>query len=152
MSYLPPKSLLHGVPYPVAECYGKPHILCGYVGKGVNNTELADGATCACCGRPASNAHHWPPKRTSPVFHLHGIALRPALIAVCGTGTTGCHNGWHGGNRFKALWRWDCDELAEEWWEGPMICGLEPHDPMLYRFGCWEVYDMEMGRIWEVRL
>ena len=151
MSYTPPAALLHGVPRNVAECYGKPHFLCSYYGNGVNDTRLFDGATCMCCGRPATNAHHWPPKGRCATFTLDGVKLRPALLAVCGSGTTGCHDGWHGGARFKALWKWDCDDAARSWWEEG-FCGLAPHDPMLYRFGRWEVYDMKLGRIWEVRL
>ena len=150
MAYTPSASLLHGVPLHVAECYGKPHISCSYIGESVNKTKVDDGALCVCCGALATNAHHYPPKRTSPTFKLRTLKLKPALFAVCGSGTTGCHDEWHGGARYKALWRWDCDDAAREWWEGG-FCGLAPHDPMLYVFGCWELYDMKSGRIWQVR-
>lgn len=150
MSYVPTARKLHGFPYQVAECYGKPHFLCSYTGKGVNSHRLFEGATCMCCGRMATNAHHWPPKK-NPTFTLDGLALKPALFALCGSGTTGCHDGWHGGARYKALWRWDCDGYAYEWWEGDMF-DLPPHDQGLYNYGCWEVYDLSDGRIWEVRL
>lgn len=151
MSYVPESRLLRGVPYHVAECYGKPHFLASYTGPTVNGTKLAEGAVCMCCGKPATNAHHWPPKGSCPTFTLRGRKLRPALLAVCGSGTTGCHDGWHGGARFRALWKWDSDDSAREWWEGD-FCGLGPHDPMLYRFGCWELYDMLWGTIRQVRL
>ena len=151
MSYVPPSKLLHGVPLAVAECYGKPHFLCDYAGPGVNQTRLFDGARCMCCGRPATNAHHWPPKRTAPTFLFRGLKLRPALFAVCGTGTTGCHDGWHGSARFRALWAWDDDECAREWWEGALLEALGEHSNALYDLGCWEVYDMQEGRVWRVR-
>lgn len=151
MTYLPSKQILHGFAYPAAECYGKPHYLCGYQSNDVHDTRLFENATCMCCGRPATNVHHWPPKR-HPVFTLHEHKLRPALFALCGSGTLGCHDGWHGGARYKALWSWDTDEYAQEWWEGQMLNEIEPHSLQLYNFGCWEVYDMRDSRIWQVRL
>ena len=150
MTYIPDTSKLRGLQSFKAECYGKPHISCYYKSDGVNTHRIEQGAECAICGRPATNAHHWPPKGTAPLFTLNDVKLKPALIALCGDGTTGCHGAWHAG-RFDALWKWDCDELAEEWWESG-FCGLAPHDPMLYKFGCWELYDMQEGRIWQVRL
>jgi len=152
MSYQPSASLLHGFAYQAAECYGKPHFLCRYAGKAVNSHELFEDATCMCCGRRATNAHHWPPRGKSPLFTLHGKTLKPALFAVCGSGTTGCHDGWHGGARFKALWKWDSERFAREWWEGSMMEELGPHSQALYGFGCWEAYDLRDGRIWQVRL
>ena len=150
MAYLPSMKALHGTPLQVAECYGKPHIGCGYKSKNVNSHFIEKGAVCAVCGRSATNAHHWPPKGRCSTFTLNGMKMNPALIALCGSGTTGCHGAWHDG-RFKALWRWDCEDAAMEWWEDG-FCGLAPHDPMLYRFGCWELYDLQEGRIWQVRL
>ena len=152
--YRPTRAMTHGVPYPVAEAYGKPHFLCTYTGKSVNATKMFDGATCMCCGKLATNAHHWPPKGTAPTFtwHQDGRKLRPALFAVCGTGTMGCHDGWHGGARFRALWRWDSDEYARDWWEGDMLEKLGEHSNALYRYGCWELYDFRDGTIREVRL
>lgn len=163
MSYTPSPRLLHGTPYPVAECYGKPHLGCFYrVGefaperkaalKAAHSHAIAEGARCICCGRPATNAHHYPPLGTASTFRLRYELLRPALFAVCGSGTTGCHDGWHGGARFKALWRWDSDEYARDWWEGTMLADEGAHSPTLFLYGCWEVYDMEYGRIWQVRL
>ena len=147
--YTPPARLLRGTPYQVAECYGKPHIRCHYTGNGVNSHKLDEGALCAICGTKATNAHHWPPKGRCQTFTLNGVTMKPALIALCGSGTVGCHGEWHAG-RFRALWKWDCDDAAREWWEGG-FCGLAPHDPHIYRFGCWELYDLKEGRIWQVR-
>ena len=152
MSYVPPSFLLHGVPYPVAECYGKPHFLCDYRSENVRDTRLSEDARCMCCGKPATNAHHWPPRRTAPTFGIYGHKLKPALFAVCGTGTTGCHDGWHGGARYRALWRWDSEDMAREWWEGELIATIGPHSMALYGLGYWEIYDMVDGKIRKVRL
>jgi len=152
MTYVPDSWMLRGTPLAVAECYGKPHFLCDYTANGVNNTRIFQDAPCICCGRQATNAHHWPPKRTCPTFGFHGEKLRPALFAVCGSGTTGCHDGWHGGARFRALWKWDYDEFAMQWWEGSMLEEHGAHSNALYQFGCWELYDFVNGKIWEVRL
>ena len=152
MTWTPYTSQLHGFAYPAAECYGKPHFLCRYEGESVNSHKLFDGATCMCCGRPATNAHHWPIRSSVSTFTLNDKVLKPALFAVCGHGTTGCHNGWHGGSRFKALWKWDHDDYAVAWWDGEMLDNFEPHDQALYNYGCWEVYDLKAGKIWQVRL
>lgn len=150
MSYVPPRELLHGVPFSVADCYGKPHIGCGYRNASVNSHFIADGERCAICGRPATNAHHWPPKGTASTFSLHGEDLKPSLIALCGSGTTGCHGDWHA-RHFSALWKWDSDDYAEAWWEGTLLSELGPHAMGLYLFGCWELYDFRDSRIWQVR-
>ena len=163
MSYIPDSKLLHGLPLSVAECYGKPNFGAFYrvsefaderkaALRAAHSHQLTDGAACICCGRPATNAHHYPPLGTCATFRRDdGVRLRPALFAVCGSGTTGCHNGWHGGARFKALWRWDSDEYARDWWERTLLQDEGAHSPSLYLFGCWELYDMEQGRIWQVR-
>lgn len=131
--------------------YGLPHIDCHYRGKSVNSHELDDGAMCVCCGLPATNAHHFPPKGTAPVRHRNGYLLKPALFAVCGTGTTGCHDGWHGGARYTARWLWDSAAYEEAWESGRLLRGLGPHSPELYNFGCWEIQDKKLGLSWEVR-
>ena len=69
--------------------YGLPHIDCRYRNSSVNSNELIEDATCICCGRMATNANHYPPKGTAPVRHRNGYELKPALFAVCGSGTTG---------------------------------------------------------------
>ena len=163
MSYVPNSRILHGVPRAVAECYGKPHLGCRYrvsefayerkaVLRAAHTHERLEDARCICCGKMATNAHHYPPLGTACTFNHRGTLLRPALFAVCGSGTTGCHDGWHGGARFKALWKWDSEQFAQDWWEGDMLADLGAHSPELFLFGCWELYDMEQGRIWEVRL
>ena len=133
--------------------YGLPHIGCHYQNSSVNSNRLDDDAVCVCCGRLATNAHHYPPKGTAPVRHRNGLSLilRPALFAVCGSGTTGCHNGWHGGARFEAWWTWD-NPFAEKFWEdGTLLKLYQPHDARLYELGCWTIRDKKLGYTWEVR-
>lgn len=144
-----PDPRLHNRPRAVFECYGKPHIGAFYANGRMDSHKLEEGARCACCGKPATNAHHWPP-RSKGLFEHHGHILRPSLIALCGSGTTGCHGAWHGA-RFKALWMWDTPKYAQEWLDGYMLDEIEPHSPELYRYGCWEVYDASQSRIWQVR-
>ena len=132
--------------------YGLPHIHCHYEGKGVNTHKLDEDAACICCGRIATNAHHYPPKGTAPVRHRHGYELRPALFAVCGSGTTGCHNGWHGGAQYTAEWIWDSPEDALRWEDGTYLEQCGPHNPQLYLHGYWVITDKKQGFSWEVRL
>ena len=152
MSYRPSRKATGGLPYTVAEMYGKPHIGCEYFGSSVNSHHLLEDAMCVCCGKLATNAHHFPPKGTCPTFTFRGRKLKPALFALCGSGTTGCHGQWHSPRRYTALWKWDSEKYAKAWWEGDLLGEYEPHAPQLYLFGCWEVYDLLDGRIWEVRL
>ena len=144
-----------GVSYEVAECYGKPHIGAFYSGSGVKSHKREEGAICAVCGRPATNAHHNPQLSKGDIFLLitkwGRFALKPALIAVCGSGTTGCHNGFHGGARFKARWVWDSDEYAEMWWEGEFLKRMRPHSKELYLYGKWVIEDRVTGAVIEHR-
>lgn len=150
MSFNPDPRLCN-LPREVFERYGKPHVMCHYEGRSIKSHRLDDGALCSCCGKLATNAHHWPPVRNGTV-NVSGKVLRPSLIAVCGSGTTGCHDGWHGGARYTASWRWDDESCFEQWLGGWFWDeGFEPHDPRLYLFGYWEFTDKRKGRIWNVR-
>ena len=150
MSYVPPRELLKGRPAAVAECYGKPNVGAYYRGLSMQATRIEEQAACCVCGKPATNAHHWP-YRSGGGFTFHGKMLRPSLFALCGNGNLyGCHGKWHG-NGVKALWMWDMEEYAREWWEGSMFEELGAHSPKLYQFGRWEMYDIGNGRVWEVR-
>ena len=150
MTYIPDSSLLCGLSVDAAECYGKPHIRAHYKNRSVKSHEQDQNARCAACGRPATNVHHNPPLSKGHVFNLYtpmGVfVLKPSLIALCGSGTTGCHDGFHGGARFKAEWSWDEDEYAERWWNGWFLShGYEPHDKRLYRYGEWKIIDRMTG-------
>ena len=143
-------SAFHNRSRQVFERYGKPHVMCHYEGKSIRSHRLDDDAVCACCGMMAANAHHHPPVGMKTVT-LSGKVLRPSLIAVCGSGTTGCHDGFHGGARYTADWTWDLPEYGEAWLSGEMLDEYEPHDPRLYLFGCWEFEDRKTGRTWRYR-
>ena len=148
MTYSPPAELLDGLTYDKASRFGMPHINAWYATKSVNSHKFDRDAYCLKCGRPVTNAHHEPFRGMgggTSTFTLHGVEMRPALIALCGSGATGCH-----GDRHKGLWVpewvWDSDENAEMWWTGQLFkMGLKPHDPILYAFGCWKITNKQTG-------
>ena len=130
---------LHGLSIDRAECYGKPHINAFYTGNGLRAYKRDDVALCPLCGRPATNTHHQPDRFFFRFMLKDGgyIALRPALMAVCGSGTTGCHGDIEA-FRTNVRWRWDSDEYESAWWDGTMLSsGLGAHDERLYHYGCW---------------
>ena len=146
----PDAATLHGLSYAKAVCMGMPHVGCRYIGEGARSTVVLKGAPCACCGRPATNAHHEPPigqggaMRGWTLRTPRGLfVLRPALIALCGTGAKGCHGRRHAG-LVRCRWVWT-DEAAEAaWWSGELLShGFAPHDARLLEFGRWEVEDVD---------
>lgn len=145
MSYTPPMRILNGLPLQRAEMYGKPHIGAEYTGK-TSYERLID--FCPICGLFATNTHHLSPKSTSKVFTLQGkkaaYPLRTALIALCGSGTMGCHSKFHK-HHFEAYWHWYGTEYAKSWWNGEMLESIEPHSPDLYEFGYWQITDVLHG-------
>lgn len=153
MSFIPTAEQLHGYSLERAECYGKPHVMSRYVGSGVNNYKLDDNANCCICGKPATNSHHLPPKGYGIAFVLPTkmgqFVLRPALLSVCGSGTTGCHGLIHN-KVITVKWVWDEDEYAEAWWDGTFLShGIKPHSEQLYEYGHWEV--RKPGQIMQIR-
>ena len=153
MAFVPAREQLSGLSYQVASLYGMPHLGCRYEGGGVDATALEDGARCAVCGKAGRpmNCHHEPPRGRGGTFLLctpmGRFVLRPALIALCGSGTTGCHGDRH--NRlFSVRWEWDSDEWAGRWWGGWFLShGYRPHDPRLFGYGryVFEGGGMEWG-------
>lgn len=150
---------LRGLPYEEAQKFGMPHVGCFYAGESVKSHRRVDEAACCVCGAPASNAHHDPPlgmggKNRSflLVTKMGKFVLKPALFAVCGSGTTGCHDGFHGGSRYRARWVWGSPEYGELWWSGYWLShGIDPHSPVLYELGHWEIADKRDGSKTEVR-
>lgn len=130
----PEMSRLRGLPVDRAELYGKPHA-------GIDD----ETPLCAVCGRLATNRHHAAHRKWGRTFELateRGMwRLESALIALCGTGTTGCHGAMHGGARLSVRWVWDTEEAARAWWSGELLARYAPHDPALYGFGGWEFAD-----------
>ncbi|MFR3452249.1 MAG: hypothetical protein ACLTSX_12580 [Collinsella sp.] len=78
-------------------------------------------------------------------------SLRSPLFALCGSGTTGCHNGFHGGARYVPRWVWDNIQYEQQWWDGLLLKLYPPHHPGLYEYGRWEIEDRETGRIITIR-
>ena len=120
-----------------AALYGMPHIGCEYVGSRYRMTQ----DYCAVCGMRATNCHHIVPRGLGETIRLETPKgtweMRSPLIALCGTGTTGCHGRFHAG-LLKARWVWDGD-YEDAWWDGSLLAEIEPHDPLLYAYGRWEI-------------
>lgn len=145
MTYTPRAEQLGGLPIEEASCFGMPHIGARYLGADARSNRLDDGALCAVCGRPATNSHHEPPlgmggrNRAFLLRTARGSwTLTPALVALCGSGTTGCHGMRHSG-RLRLRWAWASDGIAEQWWDGRILAHrCDQHDPALLGFGRWE--------------
>lgn len=151
---------LRGIAKPLAEMYGKPHWMARYGSDNptplsVDRYALDDEAVCVCCGRRATNSHHTPPKGIGRVFELATksgrFKVRPALLAVCGSGTTGCHGAIHKG-LLKVEWVWDDPGFEAGWWDGSIPAVTKPHDPELYSVGCWHITDVSGNVVREARL
>ena len=154
MSYTPRRELLCGLPLKTAELYGKPHIGCHYERFDAKSHRRDEGARCAVCGRPATNAHHVPALSHGRSFNLRSplgcFVLLPALVAVCGSGTTGCHGALHG-RETEIEWVWDDDCYANAWWSGELLAhGYAANSPRLYQHGLWRI--TRGGEAMEVRL
>ena len=145
--------------------YGMPHIGCRYTRDDVSATAFDDSfVPCAVCGAKATNRHHEPPrglhsatdedgtKRPGALLMLTDwgrFILKPALIALCGSGTQGCHGRRH--NREIGIeWTFDTPEYEEQWASGYLLAhGWLPHTERLYGIGCWHF--TADGRTWEHR-
>lgn len=147
-------SRLHGMSYAKASLFGLPHVGAEYTGSGPRHYERTQG-WCCVCGRPAQSVHHVVPRGYGKAFTLSSPCgtweLRSPLFALCGCGTSGCHDGFHGGARYRARWVWDEDEYEWQWWDGLMLAEHGPHSPMLYLYGQWEIDDARTGRTLVIR-
>lgn len=143
---------LRGLDYATASKFGMPHIGCRYERESVKSHKREEDALCCICGAPATNAHHDPPlgmggkNRMFPLATKRGVfVLKPALFAVCGSGTTGCHGKIHGGT-YRIGWEWARPEYAELWWDGYWLShGIAPHDEALFELGQWTLKDLRDG-------
>ena len=149
---MPTMTQLRGLSLERAELYGKPHVGVRYTG-GSGYERTAE--RCCICRRPATNCHHVAPRRMGDSFPLvtpdRTWLLRSPLLALCGSGTTGCHNGFHGGSRFEARWVWDEEQYERWWWDGALLEEWGPHATELYGFGEWQITDKNTGRIIRIR-
>lgn len=147
MRYVPDFGKLRGCSVDEATCFGMPHVGAYYGTQNVKSNHLDAFASCAVCGESAANSHHEPPlgigsrNKTFQIITPRGhVTLRPALFALCGSGTTGCHGSRHLG-RLQFVWQWHHICYGEQWWNGELLTnGFEPHDPQLYALGCWRIY------------
>ena len=131
---------LDGYSYDKARLFGLPHIGAKYLPDTAGRQWKITTDKCQVCGRPATNAHHIVPRRCGHVYHHPaGFWLSSPLIALCGSGTTGCHNGFHGGASLKITWEWLKPEYEPLWWSGELLKRYGEHSPKLYRFGYWVI-------------
>lgn len=149
-NYTPTAAQLHGFSLDAAECYGKPHLGAQYTGPKVT-TYARNGWLCAVCMREAINTHHQPDRHVFALMADNGKVwqLRPALFALCGSGTFGCHGAIEH-NRLKVRWQWDSPEYGAAWWSGELLEQWGPHHPALYGYGGW-VFTEEDGHMFERR-
>lgn len=151
--------LLNGLSREKASLMGMPHIGAHYTHEG--KKYRADGRRnyeptiehCCICGKSLRkpNCHHVVPLGHAGVFELHGKALRSPLFAVCGSGTQGCHNGFHGGAFLKPRWVWDSEEFERQWWSGELLEQLEPNSTLLYHYGQWEITNTKTHQVIKYR-
>lgn len=137
-------STLHGFSIDDAQSYGMPHIGAHYYRDDVS-CYLRDSDECTICGKQATNTHHHPARGKARSFTLktkHGaFVLKPALFALCGSGTTGCHGLVHQ-RKIEIKWKWDSDEYQEQWFSGYLLAhGVVPHSERLYEYGRWSIGD-----------
>lgn len=133
--------VLHGFTLEDAECFGKPHYGAQYTDRaGTSLTRYTrTDRRCAVCGRDPLNTHHQPRREYFTLSTPLGTwRLRPALFALCGSGTFGCH-GKVEHHEIGIRWRWDTEEDAEKWWSGELLTEYGPHSARLYEHGCWEL-------------
>lgn len=155
MTYTPDSSQLRGLSRECASLFGMPHLGAEYTRDDIGWTRFTgEFRECAACGKSGGfhSRHHEPP-RSKATFLLctpmGQFVLKPALIDLCGCGTTGCHGDRHNG-LLAIRWEWDSDESAEQWWNGYLLShGYVPHDRRLFGFGRY-VFSRD-GMEWEVR-
>lgn len=142
---------LRGLSIDKAELYGKPHIGARYT-SGDRYGLTAD--RCCVCGAPATNCHHVIPKSRGREFAMQTPSglwmLRSPLLALCGSGTTGCHDGFHGGAFLKASWVWHSPIYRDAWWSGELLEAHSPHSPELYMYGHWAIRDSRANKTIEI--
>ena len=144
---MPDSRLLMGLSYDKAHLMGLPNVGCEYLSYCAGTYRVLEGERCLLCGAyHPLNAHHVVPKSVCGTFYLKGHMLRSPLFALCGSGTQGCHDGFHGGSRYKVSWLWDTQEDEDMWWSGRTLeeMGYEPHDDRLFRHGKYVIHDKRL--------
>lgn len=144
---------LRGFSREKAILFGMPHLGCEYTD--MSGSYHAVQPFCAICGRPAASCHHVVPlswARTVGIRVGNKVhVLRSPLFALCGSGTTGCHNGFHGGAFLKARWEWDDVESEKAWESGELVELYGAHSPKLFDHGKWIIENAATGAAMERR-
>ena len=129
-----------------ADMMGKPHLGARYTVPPRRYERLSEN--CMVCGRPAANCHHLMPLGNGRSFTLRTDrgtwTLHSPLMALCGSGTTGCHGLFHSGV-LAARWFWRSQTDEDRWWSGELLEAYGPHSLELYRHGGWGVLDRKHG-------
>ncbi len=124
--------------------------------------------SCIICGKflagiPHSQ-HHMTPKGMGGANKIMTIKsasshktykMDSSKISLCGSGTTGCHNDFHGGARLRITWEWASRPLMRMWFDGLFLdSGFIAHDKRLWEMGCYAVYERQLiqGRLHERRI
>lgn len=144
--YIPTVEQLRGLSIEAAECFGKPNVNAGYLDSIHIDRYFHNGqALCPFCGKPVTNAHHQP-NRSKGLLRIGDTLLRPSLIGLCGSGTTGCHGKVHQ-RKLKIQWKWTDDHFAEKWWNGEVFYKIPPHSEELYEHGYWDFIEVKQHKI-----
>lgn len=141
-------SQLQGLSKEKAELFGKPHIGAHYTADDV--TKYAhDFESCPICGNRVASVHHVASRglRSFALKTPLGIhILKPALFALCGTGTTGCHGKFHD-KKLQAAWVWKEQRFEDAWWNGQILAHIPPHSHELFEYGFWRISNKKTGEV-----
>ena len=144
----PDASLLQGLSAERAQLYGLPHLGARYRGE---RHYRATAERCQLCGRPVGSVHHVAHLKWGRHLRLATpqgtFDLRSPLFALCGHGTSGCHDGFHGGAWLRARWAWDSEGNEAAWWSGELLARYGAHNPALFAYGRWEVENTRTGLV-----
>lgn len=141
--FIPQSSQLQGLSLDKAQLFGMPCVGSHYTAEDYRRYALNENACCVICGEKATNSHHVVPKGVARSFLLKTpigqFVLLSPLFALCGSGSTGCHDKFHK-HILEARWEWYDDRLAERWWNGKIPAGCFPGSERLFELGRYVIY------------
>lgn len=132
-NFTPHAYQLQGLPYEIAELYGKPNVNARYLRD--DSDCHSYWGDCSACEQLSQGVVQLPIREWGRNFLLMTPAgryvLKPSLMAMCDL---------HGLDfqTSKIRWRWYDSEYARLWWNGEILKHIEPHSPRLYSFGEWD--------------
>ena len=135
--------ILRGWPRERAELYGKPHPGARYTHGKPTRRFRHDAASAAGVPEACTTWRTGLGARRSAWSRRAALDLRSPLFCLCGSGTTGCHDKFHGGARLKAEWAWRHPVYEEATVDGPAVAGLRAAQPRLYEYGYWLITDRD---------